>query len=111
MATTEIPKLITVPQAARALQIGRSTAYDLAHAWLDSRGAEGLPVVLIGRTMRVPVAALERLFAVGGFGPAWSSGLDRRHGPRTGMSSALSPSAPSSDRDIDQLSLFDLPEA
>jgi excisionase family DNA binding protein len=88
MATTDLPKLITVAQAARALRIGRSTAYDLAHAWLDSNGAEGMPVVRIGRTMRVPVAALERLLAIGGFGPAWNSGLDRRRGPRVEPTSA-----------------------
>src|SRR5437764_15257452 len=101
VATTDAPKLITVPQAARALQIGRSTAYDLAHAWLDSRGAEGLPVVRIGRTLRVPVAGLDRLFAIGGFGPAWNSGRDRRRGPRDGNSSSPFPAAPTPDRDID----------
>ena len=109
MATTDMPKLITVPQAARALQIGRSTAYDLAHAWLDSCGAEGLPVVRIGRTMRVPVAALERLFAIGGFGPAWNSGLDRRRGPRAHDLTAESSDAPSTAQSADpnQLTLFD----
>ena len=78
MATAELPSLLTVPEAARALRIGRATAYELAHAWLDSGGTEGLPVVTIGRSMRVPVIALERLFAIGGFGPAWQSGLDGR---------------------------------
>jgi excisionase family DNA binding protein len=65
---TDLPKLMTVPQAARALRIGRSTAYDLAHAWLDSEGAEGLPVVRIGRSLRVPVAALDRWFTSVAFG-------------------------------------------
>ncbi len=76
MATAELPTLLTVPEAARALRIGRATAYELAHAWLESGGTKGLPVVRIGGSMRVPVAALERLFALGGFGPAWQSGLD-----------------------------------
>lgn len=129
MAPTDLPKLITVPQAARALRIGRSTAYDLAHAWLDSNGAEGMPVVRIGRTMRVPVAALERLFAIGGFGPAWNSGLDRRRGPRAESravtddgcaepASAKSSTAgtrsddpPTRSAVPSQLSLFDAPEA
>lgn len=130
MASTDVPKLITVPQAARALRIGRSTAYDLAHAWLESRGAEGLPVVLIGRTMRVPVAGLERLFAIGGFGPAWNSGLDRRRGSSADGSTQAKDERPEPPSDVtaasrpsrsrtkssphashQQLSLFDSPEA
>lgn len=78
MCAAEAKTLLTVPEAAKALRIGRSTAYDLAHAWLDSGGTKGLPVVAIGGSLRVPVAAIERLFAIGGFGPAWQSGLDRR---------------------------------
>jgi hypothetical protein len=70
--------LLTVPEAAAALRIGRSTAYDLAHAWLDSGGTQGLPVVIIGGSLRVPIAVIDRLFAIGGFGPAWQTGLDRR---------------------------------
>jgi excisionase family DNA binding protein len=65
---TDLPKLMTVPQAARALRIGRSTAYDMANAWLASNGAEGLPVVRIGRSLRVPVAALDRWFTSVAFG-------------------------------------------
>jgi excisionase family DNA binding protein len=71
---TDLPKLMTVPQAARALRIGRSTAYELANAWLDSDGAEGLPVVRIGRSLRVPVAALDRWFASVALGDASSPG-------------------------------------
>lgn len=82
MSVAEVKTLLTVPEAAAALRIGRSTAYDLAHAWLDSGGTEGLPVVRIGGSLRVPVAAIERLFAIGGFGPAWSSGLDGRRSKR-----------------------------
>lgn len=78
MSVGEVKTLLTVPEAASALRIGRSTAYDLAHAWLDSGGTKGLPVVVIGGSLRVPVVALERLFAIGGFGPGWQSGLDGR---------------------------------
>lgn len=92
MATAELPTLLTVPEAARALRIGRATAYELAHAWLESGGTKGLPVVKIGGSMRVPVAALERLFAIGGFGPAWQSGLDgRRRGHRSTERGAVEP--------------------
>ncbi len=78
MSVGEVKTLLTVPEAASALRIGRSTAYDLAHAWLDSGGTKGLPVVVIGGSLRVPVVALERLFAIGGFGAGWQSGLDGR---------------------------------
>lgn len=78
MSDAEAKILLTVPEAASALRIGRSTAYDLAHAWLDSGGTQGLPVVIIGGSLRVPIAAIDRLFAIGGFGPAWQTGLDRR---------------------------------
>lgn len=82
MSVAEVKTLLTVSEAATALRIGRSTAYDLVHAWLDSGGTEGLPVVRIGGSLRVPVAAIERLFAIGGFGPAWQSGLDGRRSKR-----------------------------
>lgn len=82
MSVADVKTLLTVPEAAKALRIGRSTAYELAHAWLDSAGSKGLPVVVIGGSLRVPVAAIERLFAIGGFGPAWDSGLDRRRRTR-----------------------------
>ena len=44
--------LLTVPQAAQVLAIGRSTAYELI-------AAGELEVVHIGRSVRVPVRALE----------------------------------------------------
>lgn len=80
MSSGEVPMLLTVPEAARALRIGRATAYDLAHMWLDSAGTKGLPVVTIGRSLRVPTAALERLISLGGFGPCWESGLTGGYG-------------------------------
>lgn len=88
MSVTEIKTLLTVPEAAIALRIGRSTAYDLAHAWLESGGTKGLPVIVIGGSLRVPVAAIERLFAIGGFGPAWESGLEGRRSKRTPAAAA-----------------------
>ena len=51
--TTRAPALLlTVPQAAQVLAIGRSTAYELI-------AADELEVVHIGRSVRVPVRALE----------------------------------------------------
>jgi len=46
--------LLTVPEAARVLRIGRNLAYDLV-----ARGE--IPAVRFGRAIRVPRTALERL--------------------------------------------------
>ena len=46
------PLLLTIPQAAAVLAIGRTTVYELI-------GAGDLEAVHIGRSARVPVAALE----------------------------------------------------
>ena len=48
------PKTVSVPEAGRWLGIGRNAAYEAAR-----RG--DLPVIRIGRLLRVPVVALERL--------------------------------------------------
>ena len=49
------PKTISVPKAGRVyLDIGRDASYAAAH-----RG--DIPVIRIGKLMRVPVAAMERL--------------------------------------------------
>src|SRR5918994_2886805 len=55
------PDFLTVVEAARLLRIGRTSAYLLAQKWLYSDGREGLPVVRVGRQLRVPRRALERL--------------------------------------------------
>ncbi len=46
--------LITVEEAGTFLDLPRSTAYNVAKAG-------GFPVIRLGRYLRVPVAALERL--------------------------------------------------
>jgi hypothetical protein len=55
------PDFLTVVEAARLLRIGRTSAYLLAQRWLYSDGRDGLPVVRVGRLLRVPRRALERL--------------------------------------------------
>jgi excisionase family DNA binding protein len=56
----EVPKMheehktLSVPEAGRWLGIGRNAAYEAAR-----RG--DLPVIRIGRLLRVPVVALERM--------------------------------------------------
>lgn len=57
----EEPTVLTVEEAARVLRIGRSAAYELAQRFITSGGKEGLPVVRLGRCLRVPRHALERL--------------------------------------------------
>lgn len=66
LATTvlgELPEVLTVEEAAAALRIGRRLAYELAARYLATGGAEGLPVVRLGRCLRVPRAKLEHLLA------------------------------------------------
>lgn len=60
-----IPQFLRIEEAARILRISRSAAYELANAWLATDGQTGLPAVRLGRSMRVPRAAIERLLAVG----------------------------------------------
>jgi hypothetical protein len=56
-----LPDFLTVVEAARLLRIGRTSAYVLAQRWLYTDGREGLPVVRVGRQLRVPRRALEGL--------------------------------------------------
>ncbi len=57
----ELPEVLTIEEAAKVLRISRGAAYALARQWLDSRGRQGLPVVRLGRSLRVPRAGLLRL--------------------------------------------------
>ena len=43
----------------------RSAAYELANAWLATDGETGLPAVRLGRSLRIPRSAVERLLTVG----------------------------------------------
>jgi excisionase family DNA binding protein len=56
----ELPAFMTVEQAAKAVQLGRSKAYQLTVEWERTGGARGLPFVWFGHQKRVPRAALER---------------------------------------------------
>ena len=60
-ALDELPDVLTVEEAAAFLRIGRGAAYELARQWRLTDGREGLPVVTLGRTLRVPKASLARL--------------------------------------------------
>ena len=60
----QLPEVLTIEEAAKVLRIGRGAAYALARRYLDSGGREGLPVVPLGRSRRVPRAGLLRLLEV-----------------------------------------------
>jgi excisionase family DNA binding protein len=53
-----LPPLLTVEQAAKVLQIGRSKAYELTVEYERTGGASGLPFVWIGNQKRIPRDAL-----------------------------------------------------
>lgn len=56
-----LPDLLTVTEAAQFLRISRTTAY--AEAKRFELTGEGLPVIRVGRSLRAPRAALQRLVA------------------------------------------------
>jgi len=59
-----LPDVLTVEEAARYLRIGRASAYELARRFRETDGREGLPVIVLGRSLRVPRHALEHLVAL-----------------------------------------------
>jgi hypothetical protein len=56
-----VPDLLTIEEAAAVLRIGRTAAYQLARHYLASGAKEGVPVVRVGRLLRVPRVELEKL--------------------------------------------------
>jgi hypothetical protein len=56
-----MPDFLAVTEAAKVLRIGRTSAYALAARYEETNGAEGLPVIRIGKQLRVPRARLEQL--------------------------------------------------
>ena len=54
MTLDEMPELLTVPQVAEVLRVSPGAVYAEARRYESSRGREGLPVVRIGRFLRIP---------------------------------------------------------
>lgn len=52
---------LTVEEAAAVLRIGRTAAYEATRRWRATGGAEGIEVVQVGGTLRVPRRVLEAL--------------------------------------------------
>jgi len=52
---------MTVEEAAEYLRISRTLGYQLARQYRISQGAAGLPVVVVGRCLRVPRDQLAEL--------------------------------------------------
>jgi excisionase family DNA binding protein len=57
----EDSRTLTVEEAAQVLRIGRTAAYALAREYRATNGRRGLPVLELGRTLRVPRSALDRM--------------------------------------------------
>lgn len=57
--------VLTVEEAAAILRISRSSAYDLARAWRFG-DRNGIPVIRVGRRLRVPRSELEWVLARAG---------------------------------------------
>ena len=58
-----LPPFLTVPQAAKLLQIGRTRAYELTTEWEVTGGKSGIPCVRFGSLKRVPLWAIIKRFA------------------------------------------------
>src|SRR5438552_6178274 len=74
------PDFLTVEEAARVLRIGRTAAYLAAKRYRETGGADGLPVVAIRGTLRVPRRLLEKMAGgpIGADEPAAVTSLDER---------------------------------
>ena len=74
MDLDDFPDLLQVTEAARVLRVSRSSAYAYARLYEVSEGREGLPVIRIGRTLRVPKVALRRVIDGGATFPPPGTG-------------------------------------
>ena len=66
IALDALPAVLSVEEAAAVLRIGRTAAYALTRVWRATSGREGLPVLELGRSLRVPRAALIRMLDADG---------------------------------------------
>ncbi len=65
-ALSEYTDLLTVEEASEYLRISRALGYQLTRQYRIAKGDAGLPVVQVGRCLRVPRRALARFITDGG---------------------------------------------
>jgi hypothetical protein len=100
------PAFLRVEEAAAVLRIGRTSAYELARRFLATAGGSGLPVVRIGKQLRVPLHRLEEL--AGGpinWPPMAADGNASVPGPVATTSSHRRAAGTGRDRDVRQPTL------
>ncbi|HVA43779.1 MAG TPA: helix-turn-helix domain-containing protein [Acidimicrobiales bacterium] len=73
MSLDELPVVLTIEEAAAVLRIGRTAAYELTRRYRASGGKAGLPVLTVGRQLRVPRAALARMLGLEDSDPKWAA--------------------------------------
>lgn len=54
-----LPLVLTVEEAACVLRISRAAGYEQARLWRETGGRDGLAVMVVGRSLRVPRWAIE----------------------------------------------------
>jgi hypothetical protein len=54
-------RFLTVEEAAEVLNLGRTAAYAAAKRWRETGGAEGMKVIAVGGSLRVPSPWLEEM--------------------------------------------------
>ena len=83
-------RFCTVEEAADLLNIGRTAAYAAARKWRQTGGAEGIKVVSIGGSLRVPTPWLEELAG----GPIDLEEFRAERAARAGGPAAAEPAPP-----------------
>jgi len=56
----DLPRFLTVEQAGKLLQLGRSKTYELTVEWERTNGGAGIPFAWFGNQKRIPLDALLR---------------------------------------------------
>lgn len=64
MTPREVPVFLTVEEAAGILRISRTAAYEQTRKWRATDGGDGLPVRMVGGSLRVPTAQFEAHYDV-----------------------------------------------